>query len=79
MTWIYNKTGGSTLIAGIIFHLALDVSSVTLLADFSMAGMTEGLPALDLRLVSFQIAVFAILAAVITIATRGQLGLSNSE
>ena len=79
MTWLYNKTGGSTLIAGIIFHLALDVSSVTLLADFSMAGMTEGLPALDLRLVSFQIAAFAILAAAITIATRGQLGLSNSK
>lgn len=79
MTWLYNSTGGSTLIAGVIFHLALDVSSVTLLADFSMTGMSEGIPPLDMRLVTFQIAVFTILAVAITIATRGQLGLPKTR
>jgi membrane protease YdiL (CAAX protease family) len=81
MTWLYNHTGGSTLIGGVIFHLALDVSSVTLLADFSMTGMSEGIPPLDMRLVSFQIAVFAFLALVVSLVTRGQLGLvpSNSK
>ncbi len=79
MTWLYNKTGGSTLIGGVIFHLALDVSSVTLLADFSMAGMTEGIPPLDIRLVSFQIAIFAFLALAVSLATRGRLGLAPSS
>jgi membrane protease YdiL (CAAX protease family) len=44
MTWLYNKTGESVLIAGVIFHLSLDLSSATLLADFSIASMSEGVP-----------------------------------
>lgn len=74
MTWLYNKTGGSVLIAGVIFHLALDVSSSTLLADFSIAGMTEGILAIDTRLLTAQIMVFSIVALALLIVTRGRLG-----
>ncbi len=79
MTWIYHKTGGSVLLSGVIFHLMLDVSSATLLADFTMAGMTEGIPPLNLRLVTFQIAVFALAASALLILTKGRLGFSPTK
>jgi membrane protease YdiL (CAAX protease family) len=75
MTWLYNKTGESVLISGVILHLSLDVSSATLLADFSMASMSEGIPAIDTRLVLIQIAVFAVTAFILILATKGQLGI----
>jgi membrane protease YdiL (CAAX protease family) len=74
MTWLYNKTGESVLVAGVIFHLALDVSSSTLLADFSIAGMTEGIPPIDVRLLTAQIAVFTVVALILLIVTKGRLG-----
>ncbi|MBW8012314.1 MAG: CPBP family intramembrane metalloprotease [Chloroflexi bacterium] len=74
MTWLYNKTGGSVLVSGVIYHLMIDISSATMLADFSMSGMTEGIPQLDLRLLSINIFVFAIAALVLVIATKGRLG-----
>lgn len=76
MTWVYNRTGGSVLVSGVMFHLALDVSSATLLADFTLTGMTEGIPPVDVRLLTAQIVVFALAALVVAAATRGRLGYS---
>jgi membrane protease YdiL (CAAX protease family) len=74
MTWLYNKTGGSVLVAGVIFHLALDVSSSTLLADFSIVGTTEGIPPIDTRLLAAQILVFTFAALILVVVTKGRLG-----
>ena len=76
MTWLYNKTGESVLLSGVLFHLMLDFSSTTLLADFTLTGMTEGIPPIDLRLLMAQIVIFAIVALIIVGMTRGQLGYS---
>lgn len=74
MTWLYNKTGESVLVAGVIFHLSLDLSSSTLLADFSIASMSEGIPTIDTGLLGLQIAVFTAVALILLFATKGQLG-----
>jgi membrane protease YdiL (CAAX protease family) len=74
MTWLYNKTNGSVLLSGVVYHLMVDFSQATLLADFSMAGMSEGIPQLDLRLLTTSIGVFALVALVLVIATRGRIG-----
>ena len=44
MTWLHDRTGERVLVAGVVFHLMLDLSSSTLLADLSFVGMTEGIP-----------------------------------
>lgn len=79
MTWLYNKTGESVLVSGVFFHLMLDFSSSTLLADFSMAGMSEGIPPLDLRLLTIFIVVFAVAAIGLIVATKGTLGYHSIE
>ncbi len=76
MTWIYNKTGHSVLLGGVVYHLTVDIFTATMLADFTMAGMTEGIPALDLRLLTVQIVVFALAALILVIVSRGRLGYS---
>jgi len=80
MAWLYNRTG-SVLLGGVIYHLMLDVSS-TLLVDFTLTGTFRGeqvgsLP--DLRLLTLQIVVSALVALVLVIATRGRLGYSAKE
>ncbi|MGB5933655.1 MAG: CPBP family intramembrane glutamic endopeptidase [Anaerolineae bacterium] len=77
MAWLYNKTG-SVLLGGVIYHLTLDTSS-TFLVDFTLTGMFRGeqvgSPA-DLRLLTLQIVVSALVALILVIATRGRLGYS---
>jgi membrane protease YdiL (CAAX protease family) len=74
MTWLYNMTGGSVLVSGVFFHLVLDFSSTTLLADYTMSGMTEGIAPLDLRLLTTFIIVVAITAISLSVFTKGKLG-----
>jgi hypothetical protein len=42
-----------------------------------MSGMSEGIPQVDLRLLTAQIVVFALAAFILVIATKGQLGHSS--
>jgi membrane protease YdiL (CAAX protease family) len=79
MTWLYNKTGGSVLLSGVIYHLTLDLSSVTFLTNATLDGMTEGIPSLDMRLLTMQIIVFALSALLLLVVTRGQLGYSAPD
>lgn len=74
MTWIYNHTGGSILLGGVMYHLMVDIFSVTMLADFTFVGMTEGIPPLDLRLLTVLMVVFALAALILVFLTRGRLG-----
>jgi len=79
MTWIYNKTGRSVLLGGVVYHLTVDIFSATMLADFTLAGMTEGIPPLDLRLLTVQMVVFALAALILVVVTRGRLGYSAKD
>ena len=75
MTWLYNKTGSSVLIAGVVYHLMLDLSA-TLLLDISLTSLLEGevVPTPDFGLLWLQVVVMAIVAIIFVIATKGRLG-----
>ncbi len=76
MTWIYNKTGGSVLVAGVIWHLAIDIFSSTLLSDFTVSGMLVGetMEPIDMGLIAVLSVVMSVAALVLVIRTKGQLG-----
>lgn len=77
MTWLYIKTGGSVLVAGVLFHLMLDISGSTMLVDFTVTGMRAGevIPPADTNLIIMQAAVMSAAAILLIVATRGRLGL----
>ena len=78
MTWLYIKTGGSVLIAGVIWHLAIDTFGTTLLLDTTVSEMLTGTtaPPVDITLFTIQTAVMGLAAILLVIKTRGQLGIS---
>ncbi len=79
MTWLYNKTGGSVLVAGIIWHLAVDTFSTTLLTGFTVTGMLAGdvMPAVDMGLITMMAVVMSITTIALIIVTKGQLGFAE--
>ena len=81
MTWLFNKTGGSVLVAGVIWHLAVDTFSTTLLTGFTVTGMLAGdvMPAVDLGLITMLAVVMSVLALAILIVTKGKLGFVTEE
>jgi len=80
MTWLYNKTGASVLIAGLVYHLMLDVSA-TLLLDITLTGMLSGevVPTPESGLLWIQVVVEVIVALIFMIATKGRLGFVAEE
>ena len=80
MTWLYNKTGASVLIAGVVYHLMLDLSA-TLLLDITLTGLMSGevVPTPDSGLLWMQVVVMVIVALVFVIATKGRLGFAAKE
>jgi membrane protease YdiL (CAAX protease family) len=81
MTWLFNKTDGSVLVAGVIWHLMIDTFSTTLLSDFTVTGMLSGetMPAVDMGLIMILAVIMSILALALLIATNGQLGFVTEE
>ena len=79
MTWLYIKTGGSVLVAGVIWHLAVDTFGTTMLLDFTVSGMLTGEvpPSVDIKLFTIQTVVMALAAFVLIVATKGRLGISE--
>lgn len=79
MTWIYNKTGGSLLLGGFIFHNADNFWGVVLATEVTMtaAFQGEGSSTLDVRLWQVGIAVGILAAMILVAATRGRLGLTK--
>ncbi len=74
MTWLYNKSKGSALVAGIIWHHATDFWAPMFLADFSLAAGAEGTVTINQTLYLIVLALLIIAAVVLTILTKGQLG-----
>ncbi|MCP4422174.1 MAG: CPBP family intramembrane metalloprotease [Chloroflexi bacterium] len=81
MTWLYNKTKASALIAGIVWHAAIDFWAPILLSDSSLVAAREGthLPTIVPTLYLTVLAVQVIVAIILTIATKGKLGYSNQS
>jgi membrane protease YdiL (CAAX protease family) len=79
MTWIYNKTGGSVLVAGVIWHLMIDTFSVTLLSDCTVTGMLAGetMQPVDMGLIMMLAVIMLVFALVLVVATKGWLGKST--
>ncbi len=74
MTWLYNKTKASVLVAGIIWHAATDFWAPMFLADFSIAAGSGGTVTVNQTLYAIVLVVLAFVAASLAIVTKGQLG-----
>jgi membrane protease YdiL (CAAX protease family) len=80
MTWLYNKSKASALIAGIVWHAAIDFWAPILLSDSSLAAAREGthLPTVAPNLYLMVLAVQVVVAIILVIATKGELGLKDN-
>ena len=80
MTWIYNRSGGSALIGGIVWHAAVNFWAPVLLSETSLTAARQGdLPTIRGSLYLTVILVQAAAAFVLVLATRGRLGYSQGE
>jgi len=79
MTWLYNKSKASALIAGIVWHAAIDFWAPILLSDSSLVAAREGthLPTVAPNLYLTVLAVQVVVAFVLAIVTKGKLGYSD--
>ena len=76
MTWLYNKTNASALIAGIVWHASINFWAPVLLSDSSLVAAREGthLPTIAPSLYLTVLAVQVAGAIILTVITRGKLG-----
>lgn len=76
MTWVYNKSIASALVAGIIWHAAINFWAPVLLSDSSLMAAREGthLPTIVPNLYLTVLAVQMLAALVLTIVTKGRFG-----
>ena len=81
MTWLYNRTGHSTLIAGILWHAGTDFWGPLLLSDLSLRAAQEGdvSPALDPMLYGIALAMIVLAAVIVGFVTKWRLGTTESE
>lgn len=76
ITWVYNKTGNSLLVGGIILHNADNFWGVTLFTNATMttAFQAGGTPQFDLQLFVVSTVVSGLAAIILARATRWRLG-----
>jgi membrane protease YdiL (CAAX protease family) len=81
ITWVYNKTGGSLLVGGIILHNADNFWGVMLLTDatWTSAFQGGGNPQFDLVLYIAVTAVSVLAVIILAWATRWRLGLPGEK
>jgi membrane protease YdiL (CAAX protease family) len=79
MTWLYNKSKGSALIAGIVVHAGTNFWAPIILSDSSLVAAREGthLPTIVPALYMTVVAVMVVAAFILVIATKAKLGYSN--
>ncbi len=79
MTWLYNKTGQSTLIAGIIWHAGTDFWGPLLLSDLSLRAAQAGdvAPELDPVLYGIALGILVVAAVVLGFTTRWRFAYSE--
>jgi len=75
MTWVFNKSRGSSLIAGYIFHSAFNFWTVALLVSATVEGGELGFAStFDTRLLTINALLVGLTAVGFIVATRGELG-----
>jgi len=80
MTWIYNKTKNSLLLAGFLFHNADNFWGVTLTTQVTLTTALQGGTApIDLRLWILSIGVYVLLAGLLLVITKGKLGYTENK
>jgi len=81
MTWVYNRSKKSALIAGIVFHASTNFWAPVLLSDSSLTAASEGthLPTIAPTLYMTVVAVMTLGALILTMATKGRLGLREEK
>jgi membrane protease YdiL (CAAX protease family) len=81
MTWFYNKSKASALIAGIVWHASINFWAPVLLSDSSLVAAQEGthLPTIVPTLYLTVLTVQVVGAIFLVIATKGKLGLSSQS
>ena len=79
MTWAYNRSSHSSLIAGYIFHSAFNFWTVALLVSASLVSGNLEINSLDDTLFKINAVVIALAAMGFIIATKGRLGYSASR
>lgn len=79
ITWVYNKTGGSLLVGGIILHNADNFWSTMLITDVTLATALHGgaPPQIDMSLYMVSIVVGILVILILAAVTHGNLGLSK--
>ncbi|MBC8506634.1 MAG: CPBP family intramembrane metalloprotease [Anaerolineales bacterium] len=79
MTWLYNKSKASALLAGIVWHAAINFWAPVLLSDSSLVAAREGthLPTIAPNLYLTVLAVQVMGAIILVITTKGNLAYSN--
>lgn len=71
MTWVFNRTNGSSLIAGWLLHAFFNAWTLLLLTN-SIPG--EALPLFDIMLFKINTVVLLVVSLVIVFGTKGKLG-----
>jgi membrane protease YdiL (CAAX protease family) len=79
MTWVFNRSKGSSLIAGYIFHAAFNFWTVVLIIDAAMVDGEFVVGEIDTTLLTLNSAVLIVTAVILTIVTKGRLGYPTSE
>jgi membrane protease YdiL (CAAX protease family) len=79
MTWLYNKSRASALIAGIVWHAAINFWAPVLLSDSSLVAAREGiqLPTIAPILYLTVLAVQVVGAIMVVMVTKGKLGYAD--
>jgi membrane protease YdiL (CAAX protease family) len=76
-TWVYNNTGGSTLVGGILVHASFNTTAgLTMLTSFDL---DTGFFGMDTRFLGIQAIIMVAVALLIIVATHGRLGLEGSR
>jgi len=79
ITWLYNKTKKSALIAAVGWHAATDFWAILLISDGSLRAAQQGvMPMVGAALYLTVLAVLIAGAVILVFATKGRLGLTES-
>ncbi len=79
MTWVFNRSKGSSLIAGYLFHAAFNFWSVVLFFDVAIINGEFVVGEIDATSMTLYSAVIIVSAVALLIVTKGRLGYPTSE
>ncbi len=74
MTWLYNKTNSSLLIAGLLFHNVENFWSVALTTNATTDALQGGQTSVNMNLWILSVIIYTIFAVVLALSTKGKLG-----